>query len=171
MAGGRTQSATVAALAMAWTHAANAPAADQGAAAATVVFPFELADTSGEGPKPGQPERLDLATRTLVRVLESSGRYRAVDLAPFAAEVAATGPRYACGDCWLDLARRTSATLAVVPSVHKVSTLVSTMNLWVADLRTGTYIARIQGQIRGDDDRAYVRGVEFLAGERLLKSD
>jgi len=134
----------------------------------TAVFPFELADTSGEGAKPGQDERLALATHTLVQALDASGKYRDVDLAPFAAEIKATEPRYRCADCWAAVAHDAGARLAVIPSVHKVSTLVSTMSIWIADLKTMRYIAHVQGQIRGDTDEAYVRGVRFLVENELL---
>ncbi len=134
----------------------------------TAVFPFELADTSGEGVKPGQDERLALATHILVEVLDASGKYRDVDLTPFAAEAKATEPRYRCSDCWAAVARRAGAALAVIPSVHKVSTLVLVMSIWVADLKTMRWIAHVQGQIRGDTDEAYARGVRFLVTNEFL---
>lgn len=133
------------------------------------VFPFELADTSGEVPGPGREARLALATQALARTLEQSRRYRPVDLGPYAAAVAATAPRYACDGCWLAVARESGAALAVVPYVHKLSTLISTMHIWVADLSTGRYVAHLQGQIRGDTDAAYLRGVDFLIEDRLLR--
>jgi hypothetical protein len=146
-----------------------APAAAQDATS-IVVFPVELLDTSGEVGGPGHDARLALATEELTRVLQRSGRYRAVDLSPFASEVAATAPRYDCSGCWLDVARKTGAALAVVSSVHKVSSLISTMDFRVADLKSGQYVAHVQGQIRGDTDDAYRRGVDVLAGGRLLQS-
>lgn len=132
------------------------------------VFPVELWDTSGEGAKPGQAERLALAKATLARLLEETGRYHAIDLAPFAARVAATEPRYACNGCWRPVAREAGAETAVLAVVHKVSTLISTVDIFVADLQTDTYIAHAQGQFRGDDDRAYVRAFEFLVTQRLF---
>ena len=133
------------------------------------VFPFELADSSGEAAAGSHDARQALATTELIQRLEQSGRYRPVDLTPLEAEVAATAPRYDCGGCWLEVARKSRAQLAVLPSVHKVSTLISTMDLWVADLRSGQYIAHISGQIRGDTDDAWLRGVDFLVDERLLR--
>lgn len=135
------------------------------------IFPVELWDTSGEGGKPGQPERLELATRTLKDLLERSGRYRAVDLTPFSAKVAATEPRHSCNLCWRDVAKEAGAEVAVVAVVHKVSTLISSVDIYVADLVNDKYIAHVDGQFRGDDDRAYVRAIEFLVKERLEKAE
>jgi len=51
--------------------------------------------------------------------------------------------------------------------VHKVSTLISSVDLYVADVASGQYIAHVDAQFRGDDDRAYVRAFDFLVNERL----
>jgi uncharacterized protein DUF2380 len=134
---------------------------------ATAVFPVELWDTSGEGAKPSQAERLRLATNKLSELLEHTGRYRSVDLSRFTARIAATEPRYNCNECWRDVARDAGAELAVLAIVHKVSTLISSIDLFVADLATGKYIAHADAQFRGDDDRAYLRAFEFLVNQRL----
>jgi hypothetical protein len=131
------------------------------------VFPVELWDTSGEGMKPGRDERLALATRTLARLLEEQDRYRSLDLSPFAARIAATEPRYACNGCWRQIAIDAGAETAALAVVHKVSTLISTVDIYLADVPTGMYVAHAQGQFRGDDDRAYVRAFEFLTRHRL----
>ncbi|HUI20102.1 MAG TPA: DUF3280 domain-containing protein [Methylocella sp.] len=136
-------------------------------ARATAIFPVELWDTSGEGITPGRAERLMLATTKLTELLEQSGRYHSVDLTPFAARVAATEPRYNCNGCWLGVARDAGADLAVLAVVHKVSTLISSVDLYVADVASGQYIAHVDAQFRGDDDRAYVRAFDFLVNERL----
>ncbi len=132
----------------------------------TAIFPVELWDTSGEG-KPGQAERLKFATNKLIELLEHTGLYRGVDLSSFAARIAATEPRYNCNGCWLGVARDAGAGLAVLAVVHKVSTLISSVDLYVADVASGEYIAHVDAQFRGDDDRAYVRAFEFLVNERL----
>lgn len=134
---------------------------------ATAVFPVELWDTSGEGVKPGQAARLELATRTLAELLERTGRYKSIDLAPFAAGIAATEPRYNCNGCWRAIASEAGADVAVIAVVHKVSTLISTVDIHVVDLVAGTYVAAANGQFRGDDDRAYIRAFTFLVNERL----
>lgn len=134
---------------------------------ATAVFPVELWDTSGEGTKPGQAERLKLATNKLTELMERTGRYHGVDLSRFATRIAATEPRYNCNECWRDVARDAGAELAVLAVVHKVSTLISSVDLYVADLATGAYIAHADAQFRGDDDRAYIRAFDFLVNERL----
>ena len=136
----------------------------------TAVFPVELWDTSGEGAKPGQAERLALATRKLSELLNETGRYRGVDLSNFAARIDAMEPRWSCNGCWQPVARDAGASLAALTVVHKVSTLISSVDLYIMDVRTGERISHVDAQFRGDDDRAYVRAIEFLVKERLSRS-
>ena len=140
-------------------------AGEHGLAAA--VFPLEIYDTSGEGAKPGQAERLDAGTRLLAELIKTKYAYRPIDLAPFASRVAATASRYACGDCWVPIARDADADLAVLAVVHKVSTLVSILNIVVVEVATKRTVARATGQFRGDDNRAYRRALAFLVENRL----
>ena len=144
-----------------WTMAGAA------AAPATAVFPFEIYDTSGEPPQPDRAERLALATRVLSEALEGTGRFSPVDLGPFSAEVASTAPRYRCGDCFLPVARQAKAAYAVVSVVHKVSSLISSIDIWILDTASGKGVAHVNGQIRGDTPEAYEHGVRFLIRDRL----
>ena len=137
------------------------------AAPAAAIFPFEIFDTSGEAPQPDLTDRLAMATRVLSEALEKTGRYSPVDLAPFGAEVAATSPRYRCGNCFLPVARQAGAAFAIVPVVHKVSSLISSMDIWILDASSGADVAHLGGQIRGDTAEAYEHGVRFLVRNRL----
>lgn len=137
------------------------------AAPATAIFPFEIYDTSGEAPQPDRAERLAMATRVLAEVLEKTGRYAPVDLTPFSAEIAASGPRYECSSCFLPIARRAGAAIAVVGVFHKVSTLISSIDIWIFDVSGGGYVAHLSGQLRGDTAEAYEHGVRFLVRNRL----
>jgi hypothetical protein len=112
------------------------------------VFPFMIHDTSGVE-SPGQAERLQVAT--------------------YAKEIDALQPPDECGECWAAVARKAGATLEVLPSVQKVSVLISQMTMWVADVKTMKYTRLVQGQIRGDTAEAYTRGIDFLVHAELLK--
>ena len=138
------------------------------AAPSAAIFPFEIFDTSGEGPTPGRDARLEMATGVLVDAVTKSGLFTPVDLTPFAAEVKSTSPRYDCGDCFLPVARKAGASVAIVPFVHKVSTLITSMDIWVFDAATGATIVHANGQIRGDTDEAYSHGVRFLFRNRIV---
>jgi hypothetical protein len=132
------------------------------------VFPFTIQDTSGS-PAPGQKERLETATKELSDTLAATGLYKPVDLAPYAKQIATMQPPDECGECWAELAKKAGANFEVIPSVQKVSVLISQMTMWFADVRTMKYSRLVQGQIRGDTAEAYSRGIDFLVHEELLK--
>ncbi len=143
-----------------WTSTATA-------APATAIFPFEIYDSSGEPPQPERAARLAMATQVLSEALEKTGRYSPVDLGPFSAEVAATSPRYQCGDCFMPVARKAGAAYAAVSVVHKVSSLISSMDMWIFETSGGASVAHLSGQIRGDTAEAYEHGVRFLVRNRM----
>ena len=144
-----------------------APPIAQAAPAPVAVFPFQLLDTSGEGSGPAQSARLAEATQQLAAALQQTGRYAPVDLTAEAGQIARLQPPDECGECWAKVAKAAGATLMVLPSVHKVSTLISLMTLWFADVDTMKYTARVSGQIRGDTTDAYNRGIDFLVTQEL----
>jgi hypothetical protein len=95
-----------------------------------------------------------MATRVLSEALEKTGRYSSVDLVAFGFDVAATAPRYRCGNCFLSAARRARAAFAVVSVVHKVSSLISSMDIWIFDataaLKLDISVARFAATSRVD---------------------
>ena len=131
------------------------------------VFPFQIMDTSGEGANAGRDVRLADATAELAKALQATGRYTPVNLAPYKTRIAALQSPEECGECWAKLAAEAGATLEVLPNVHKVSTLITLMAIWIADVHTMKYVAHVEGQIRGDTPEAYTRGIDFLVREEL----
>jgi hypothetical protein len=138
------------------------------AAPSAAVFPFEIIDTSGEAPTPGRAARLRMASDVLTETLAKSGLFAPVDLTALASKVEATSPRYDCGQCFLPVAREAGARVAVVSIAHKVSTLITSMDIWIFDVETGGTIVHASGQIRGDTDEAYAHGVRFLVRNRIV---
>jgi hypothetical protein len=51
--------------------------------------------------------------------------------------------------------------------VHKVSSLISSIDIWILDTTSGAGVAHVNGQIRGDTPEAYEHGVRFLIRDRL----
>jgi hypothetical protein len=133
------------------------------------VFPVELADTSGEAsPRPGRDGQIAATTGELAALLEGSGKYRRVDLAPIRDRLAAAGPLDRCGGCWPGMARDAGAELAVVIIVHKMSTLISSMHVWMVDVADRGVIRNGSVSLRGDTDEAWRRAANYLARNVLL---
>ena len=132
------------------------------------VFPIEVADTSGEAGNPQWPERVAVVTGTLARELTASGRYRAVDLTSERGRLAGMAPIYRCDGCWRGLAREVGADAAAITVVHKMSTLVSSMHVWLVDVTTQKLIRQGAVSLRGDTEEAWRRALGFLLRRGIL---
>jgi len=135
------------------------------------VFPVEFADTSGEPAGAGRSGRIDDATAELDQLLEDSGRFRVVDLAPVRDRMLAAGPLHLCDGCWQGLARDAGAEVAAVTVVHKMSTLIASMHVWLVDVAAGQVMREGAVSLRGDTDEAWQRGIRYLVQNVLLKED
>ncbi|WP_207478734.1 DUF3280 domain-containing protein [Arenibaculum pallidiluteum] len=132
-----------------------------------LVFEMEILDTSGEGEAPGHAARLSAATRALRDGLAASGRFDLVG--PPAPPAGELPPRIrTCNGCEVDIARRIGADLALTSMVHKVSSLILSITMTVVDAASGRTALVASADIRGDNDRSWVRGTEWLVRHRLL---
>lgn len=133
----------------------------------TAVFAVELWDTSGEGTKPDEAARIQAATDALRKLVDEAAAYRVIDLAPAAEIIEARRPFRNCNGCELDIARDLGAEVAVTAVVHKVSTLILSMQIVARDVRTGEPLAMGISDFRGDNDQAWLHSVRWLAKNRL----
>jgi hypothetical protein len=147
----------------------------QGAAWADVravaVFDFELIDTSLEGELKGQradeQARLARAGEQLRAGLAGSGQFRLVDMAPVAVQ-ARNSNLQACGGCDVKLAKQVGADLAITGTVQKVSNLILNFTVYVRDTNTGTPVAVMNADFRGNTDESWTRALAWLIRNRLL---
>ena len=139
------------------------------AAPTAAVFPVELWDTSGEGAKADQAEKLAHATDILAAALDKSGRFAPLDLSPYKAAIEKASPRYACNGCWRPIAKDAGAEFAVLSTIHKVSSLISSFDITIENVATGKAVAYASGQFRGDTDESYRRSIAFLVNNELFK--
>lgn len=139
------------------------------------VFPFGLIDDSQEGEAFGaradETRRLALVTAALIDALRADPRYVVVDLAPVGAELEAKLPIHSCNGCEDRLARAAGARQAIVATVQKVSNLILNLNLYVRDVVAERTSAAMSVDIRGNTDESWLRGVTYLAKNRLLAKD
>jgi len=136
------------------------------------VFPTELFDTSlqgeVEGIDPADEARLALIDQELRARLEASGRYRIVDTAPAAAEIARAGYWRSCNGCEAAIAEGLGADLALVGWVQKVSNLILNINVTIRDVATRELVFAGGVDIRGNTDESWRHGIRYLLKNRLL---
>lgn len=158
------------ALALAVAPVAGAVRAEETRRAA--VFDFELIDTSLEGEKRGRQDaetaRLALISDYLRNLLADSRKFVIIDSAPAAAAIESAGHIHACNGCESDIARSLGADIAVTGTVHKVSNLILSVNIYTRDAATGERIAAMSVDIRGNTDDSWTRGVRYIVKNRML---
>ncbi|QJE71973.1 DUF3280 domain-containing protein [Aerophototrophica crusticola] len=133
----------------------------------TAVFEVELLDTSGEGTKPDEAARIQATTAELRRLVEGAAAYRVIDLAPAAEIIEARRPVRNCNGCELDIARDLGAEVSFTTVVHKVSTLILSMQIVARDVKTGEPLAMGVSDFRGDNNEAWLHSIRWLAKNRL----
>ena len=147
-----------------------APAAS--APLSIAVLDFELIDTSLEGASRGvdkeETARLARISGLLRDLLNASGKYKVVDLAPAAAKIADAGLIHGCNGCETAIAGSLGAERVITGTVHKISTLILTLSIFERDVATGGNVQVAIAQIRGNTDQSWTRGVEWLVRHKLL---
>ncbi|MBK1668531.1 hypothetical protein CKO28_10855 [Rhodovibrio sodomensis] len=134
---------------------------------ATVVFGFELQDTSGEPHTDALDRRLQAATEVLRQGLDARARYAVVSLDGHADAIAQAGYLAGCNGCELAIARKAGGQYSVRGLVHKVSTLILYIEVSVTDVESERVVCHGRVSIRGDTEQAYRRGVRFLIKQHL----
>lgn len=148
-----------------------APAAAQAAAdapAKVLVFDLELVDTSQEGPRPDHPAWLERVTAILRDGLRDGGRYDVTGVRDSAVAAEVPASVRLCNGCERDLGRRAGADIVVTGFIHKISSLILNMQIILRDVGSGDIVAVGNADIRGDNERSWQRGVEWLLRHRLL---
>ncbi len=152
----------------------TAPAAAQ-APAKVLVFDLELVDTSREPPDPDHAGRLERVT-ALLRDGLTDGGYEVTGVRDSAVAAEVPASLYRCNGCERDLGRRAGADIVVTGFIHKISTLILNMQIIMRrtgdgagdGTRDGEVVAVANADIRGDNERSWRRGVEWLLRHRLL---
>lgn len=147
----------VAFLAAAWPAAAGA------AGQHILVFGFDLADTSGETQKPYHGPWLEAASDLLAARLREAGFEVVGPVRPPSGGV----PIRSCNGCEVGIAADAGADIAATGTVHKVSSLILSVTIVLRDVATGE-TSGWTADIRGDNERSWLRGVDWLAEHRVL---
>ncbi|AWK89350.1 DUF3280 domain-containing protein [Azospirillum thermophilum] len=133
-----------------------------------LLFDVELLDSSGEGEHPDHAGRLKRVTDLMRTELESSGRYSVMPAGQSGAADAPPPSVAACSGCELDLGRRAGAAVVATGVIRKVSSLILSIDITLRNVEDGSVVARGVADIRGDNERSWRRGVDWLLRHRIL---
>ncbi|NUA98221.1 DUF2380 domain-containing protein [Azospirillum melinis] len=138
------------------------------ASARTLVLDLELEDSSGEAPSAEHAERLKRVSAELRHALDAKG-YDVIGDAATDGLVSPGAAIRSCNGCERDIARAAGADLVVFGIVRKVSSLILWISVVVEDVGTGQAVTTARGDIRGDTETAWSRGVGWLVDHRLAE--
>ena len=131
------------------------------------VFDFEMVDTSGEAFTQDQQRRLRLATQEMRKLLAERDGVLAINVEPERQAITEAGYLRNCTGCIEPIARRLGADLALLGTVHKVSSLILYIAVTIFDAESGAAIKNATVSIRGDTDTAWLRGVRYIVRNKL----
>jgi len=93
--------------------------------------------------------------------LAKSGKFQPVDTTTVAEKAAASNLQ-ACGNCADSLARDVGASYAFTGTVHKVSELILSINVYVHEAATSKPVTGASVDLRGNTDESWRRGIDYL---------
>nr|WP_255636186.1 DUF3280 domain-containing protein [Azospirillum sp. 412522] len=138
------------------------------ASARTLVLDLELEDSSGEASSAEHAERLKRISAELRHALDAKG-YDVIDGGTTAGLVPPDTAIRSCNGCERDIARAAGADLVVFGIVRKISSLILWIGVTVEEVGTGRVVTRARGDIRGDTETAWSRGIGWLVDHRLAE--
>ncbi len=102
-------------------------------------------------------------------LLAESDMFHVIDLAPAAEQIEAAGYIHGCSGCETDIARGLGARLALVGTVHKVTSPVLSVSVVITDTRTEKVVRVHTANYRGNTDASWLRGVRYLVRNYLVE--
>jgi hypothetical protein len=137
----------------------------------TAVFDFDLVNTSTRlDPTASERQRLAMLSDRFRAALDASAPFDVVDIAPLEDRLAQSNLQ-ACGGCDRTYAEAVGADLSVTGVIHKMSELILNISISVRDVHTGKIIGAFNADIRGNTDKSWTRGLDWLLKHRILPQD
>lgn len=135
-------------------------------------FGMHFIDTSTEGAINGirqdEVERIELINDYIAKDLTERG-FTLMDLAPVQKTIDRTVNTADCNYCDVLMARELGADYSVVGEVQKVSNLILSMNIVVRDAAEGQYVKGMSVDIRGNNDKSWLRGVRYILKNNIFR--
>jgi hypothetical protein len=138
-----------------------------------VMLDFEIIDeTLDEASVPAQKERLKLISKELRDLFIKNNLYAVVDKEPAADLIAKLKSSYNlhdCNGCDVEIGKALNADRVMTAWVQKVSNLILNINIQIRDVDTGLIMLNKSVDIRGNDDRSWLRGVRYMVRSMVEK--
>ena len=131
-------------------------------------FGFRLINTSVQPPSEAEFRRLKLLDAVIEKRLKSSDRYDVVLVPEEIMRDVEKGQDFGQCSCETDYGKKVGAQLVGWGTVEKISNLILNINVYIADVETNKYVFKRSVDIRGNSDRSWTKGLEWLLKKYLL---
>ena len=131
-------------------------------------FGILLIDTSLNPDHVAEDKRIEMIEARLLEALTEGDRYQIVDTAPVAKKADLYANLAQCNGCDARLAKELGADVAITGEVQKVSNLILAMTVYIRDAETGALVGGGSADIRGNTDKSWMRGINWLIKNRIL---
>ncbi len=125
-------------------------------------FGFRFINSSSLPPSKGEPNRIKLLDTSIKETLEASGL---ISVLPVSEEIfAEIAKEQHFGECQCEakFGKRVGAKLMSWGTVEKISDVLLTIKIYIADVDTNQYKFVKNVNIRGNDDASWLRGLRWL---------
>ncbi|MEL7000703.1 MAG: DUF3280 domain-containing protein [Pseudomonadota bacterium] len=157
-------------IAVVWAGAVQADGLSPGAKIA--FFGISFIDTSTEGAYNGIREDETARLAMLEGYVRDQFTERGFTLLPLdtvETEINRVASVADCNFCDVIMARKLEADYSMVGEVQKVSNLILAMNLVVRDAAEGQHVRGISVDIRGNNDKSWLRGMRYILKNNIFK--
>ena len=140
--------------------------------ASIAFFGITFIDTSTEGAyngvRPDETARIVLIQNYVTEQFAERG-FTLLDLEPVQPTLDRTVNPADCNYCDVLMARELGADYSVVGEVQKVSNLILSMNIVIRDAAEGQYAKGMSVDIRGNNDKSWLRGVRYILKNNIFR--
>ena len=149
-----------------------ASAAELTPGAKIAFFGVHFIDTSTEGAINGiredETKRVELIEAYVAEQFTERG-FELMDITPVQSDLDRIVNPADCNFCDVLMARKLGADYALVGEVQKVSNLILSMNLVVRDAPEGQYAKGLSVDIRGNNDKSWLRGMRYIIRNNIFR--
>ena len=148
----------------------NGATAAENAVPKVAFFGFQLINTSLEPSTNSELHRLDMLNELFRERLDNSGRFKIVPVPPETQQRIAAGAEISgCNGCERDYARSIGADWADWGTVQKVSNLILNINVYMEDAASGKLEFVKSVDIRGNNDKSWRHGLDYMLRHYLFE--
>ncbi len=148
---------------------AETPAAQNTQQRSVAFFDFTLINTTVEPAGEDEFHRIRLLNGILADWFKQSDKFKPVEVPAAVMKEVKAGQDFGSCACEAGFGKKVGADLVAWGTVEKISNLILNINVYISDVETNNYVFVKSVDIRGNNDKAWTRGLRWLIRNYLEK--